>query len=89
MIRGQSPGLTESSSDRVPALEASRLTAGYGPMPVIHDVSFRVYGGEVMVLLGSNGAGKTTTILTLAGELGRYMKTPIRVEVRPAALQSP
>jgi branched-chain amino acid transport system ATP-binding protein len=77
MIRGQSPDLTESSSDRVPALEASRLTAGYGPMPVIHDVSFRVYGGEVMVLLGSNGAGKTTTILTLAGEL-----VPLSGEVR-------
>jgi branched-chain amino acid transport system ATP-binding protein len=52
-----------------PVLEARRITAGYGPQPVIHDVDLVVQPGEVVGLLGANGAGKTTTLLALAGEL--------------------
>jgi branched-chain amino acid transport system ATP-binding protein len=50
-------------------LEARRVSAGYGPQPVIHEVDLVVRPGEVVGLLGANGAGKTTTLLTLAGEL--------------------
>ena len=60
------------SGDDVPALEVQRLTAGYGPLAVIHDVSFRVASGEIVGLLGRNGAGKTTTLLAIAGFLGKY-----------------
>lgn len=50
-------------------LEARGLTAGYGPVPVLHKVSLNVRAGEVVALLGPNGAGKTTTLFALAGEL--------------------
>ena len=50
-------------------LSASDVTAGYGPQPVIHDISLEVRPGEVVALLGANGAGKTTTLLALSGEL--------------------
>jgi branched-chain amino acid transport system ATP-binding protein len=53
----------------VPVLEARRMSAGYGPQPVIHDLDLLVEPGEVVGLLGANGAGKTTTLLSLAGEL--------------------
>jgi branched-chain amino acid transport system ATP-binding protein len=53
----------------VPVLEARRISAGYGPQPVIHDLDLLVEPGEVVGLLGANGAGKTTTLLSLAGEL--------------------
>jgi branched-chain amino acid transport system ATP-binding protein len=56
-------------SERTPVLEARRVSAGYGPQPVIHEVDLEVCPGEVVGLLGANGAGKTTTLLTLAGEL--------------------
>ncbi len=60
----------ESSSGRsATVLEARRITAGYGPQPVIHDVDLVIHPGEVVGLLGANGAGKTTTLLSLAGEL--------------------
>jgi branched-chain amino acid transport system ATP-binding protein len=53
----------------VAAIAAEKLSAGYGPQAVIHDVDLAVHPGEVVGLLGANGAGKTTTLLALAGEL--------------------
>lgn len=50
-------------------LEVNGLTAGYGPVEIVRDLSFEVAPGEVVALLGPNGAGKTTTMLTVSGEL--------------------
>ena len=58
-------------------LVLDRVTAGYGPLEVIHDVSVEVAPGEVVCLLGPNGAGKSTTLLAAVGQLptrsGRIM----------------
>ena len=54
---------------RVAALEARKISAGYGSRAVIHDIDIEVRPGEVVALLGANGAGKTTTLLSLSGEL--------------------
>jgi branched-chain amino acid transport system ATP-binding protein len=50
-------------------LRAEQLSAGYGPVTVVHGVDLEVRPGEVVALLGANGAGKTTTLLTLAGDI--------------------
>jgi branched-chain amino acid transport system ATP-binding protein len=50
-------------------LEVRNLTAGYGPLQVLWDVSLRVDEGEIVTLLGANGAGKSTTIRAIAGAL--------------------
>ncbi len=50
-------------------LDFEHVSAGYGELTVIHDVSFRVAEGEVVSLVGSNGAGKTTLLRTIAGLL--------------------
>ncbi|HEX7095258.1 MAG TPA: ATP-binding cassette domain-containing protein [Acidimicrobiales bacterium] len=55
----------------VPELEAVNVSAGYGPVQVLHDVSIAAVAGRVHVLLGSNGAGKTTALMTLAGLVRR------------------
>lgn len=52
-----------------PAIEAVNLCAGYGQIPVLHDLNIYVQPGEVVALVGANGAGKSTTLLALAGEL--------------------
>ena len=50
-------------------LELDHITASYGKVPVLRDVSLRVPPAGVVALLGSNGAGKTTLLRTAAGLL--------------------
>lgn len=48
-------------------LELESVSAGYGAVTVLKDVSFTVSPGEVLCLVGRNGAGKTTTLKTIMG----------------------
>jgi branched-chain amino acid transport system ATP-binding protein len=48
-------------------LEVDGLHAAYGPMRVLHGLSFSIAPGSVTALLGANGAGKTTTLRALCG----------------------
>ncbi len=50
-------------------LEVRGLSAAYGRVTTLWDVSFDVAEGEIVTLVGSNGAGKTTTLRTLSGLL--------------------
>jgi branched-chain amino acid transport system ATP-binding protein len=52
-----------------PVLELRGITAGYGRVTVLRDVSLGLGRGEVAALLGPNGAGKTTLLSTVAGLL--------------------
>jgi ABC-type branched-subunit amino acid transport system ATPase component len=50
-------------------LSVTELTAGYGPSPVISDVTMSVGTGEVVCVLGPNGAGKSTLLKAVVGIL--------------------
>jgi branched-chain amino acid transport system ATP-binding protein len=50
-------------------LRIEGLSAGYGDVRVLHDLSLEVQEGEVVALVGANGAGKTTTMRTISGLL--------------------
>lgn len=52
-----------------PLLELDGVTAGYGKITVLRDVSMVVPQGSVVAVVGPNGAGKTTTLRTIAGTL--------------------
>ena len=41
-------------------LKITGLTAGYGPLRVLHEIDFKVAEGERVGLVGLNGHGKTT-----------------------------
>ncbi|KMZ39997.1 MULTISPECIES: ABC transporter ATP-binding protein [Bacillales] len=48
-------------------LSVKGLQKAIGKKPIIHDITFDVFAGEVFGFLGPNGAGKTTTIRMLVG----------------------
>jgi branched-chain amino acid transport system ATP-binding protein len=48
-------------------LKLSSVSASYGSVPAIHDVSIEIGEGEAVGLLGANGAGKSTTLRAISG----------------------
>jgi branched-chain amino acid transport system ATP-binding protein len=56
---------------RAPVLEVRELTAGYGDLAAVRQVSISLFPGEIVALLGANGAGKTTMLLSMVGVLPR------------------
>lgn len=69
-------------------LALDRVSAVYGPVAVLHEVSLRVSEGEMVCLLGANGAGKSTTVRTISGLLrptaGTITFLGDRLDGRPA-----
>jgi len=61
-----------------PLLEVRNLVAGYGPLdkhgrpavPVLDDVSLRLYRGQAIGVIGESGSGKTTLARVVAGLIG-------------------
>ncbi|MEM9625868.1 MAG: ABC transporter ATP-binding protein [Pseudomonadota bacterium] len=69
-------------------LRLEGVSAGYGPVQVLHEVSFEAQPGEVLCLLGRNGAGKTTTLKAIMGLLplnaGRVLLNGEEISALPA-----
>jgi branched-chain amino acid transport system ATP-binding protein/branched-chain amino acid transport system permease protein len=61
------PAPWSGSQDAV--LTAINLTAGYGALPVLHELNFQVRPGEMVALIGANGGGKSTMMRAVAGLL--------------------
>lgn len=48
-------------------LTINQLNAGYGPIPVIKEISLEVPEGRVVSIIGANGAGKSTLLKAISG----------------------
>ncbi len=56
-------------SNQNPILKVTDLHVSYGKIAALKGISFEVFPGEIIAILGANGAGKTTTLNTLTGVL--------------------
>ena len=52
-----------------PLLRVEGITAGYGKMAILHDVTMEVRAGEMVSVIGPNGAGKSTAFKAIVGFL--------------------
>jgi len=59
-----------SSTDQDVVLRVQGLSAGYGPLRVIHDLDLVVSRGERLGLVGLNGHGKSTLFSAISGLTG-------------------
>jgi branched-chain amino acid transport system ATP-binding protein len=50
-----------------PLLTIEGLSAGYGDVRVLWDISLTIEAGAITCIVGSNGAGKTTLLRTISG----------------------
>lgn len=69
-------------------LEVRGISAAYGTVPVLRELSFEARAGEILCLLGRNGAGKTTTCKAVMGLLrltgGAISWNGMRLDTLPA-----
>jgi branched-chain amino acid transport system ATP-binding protein len=82
------PSAREPARSSVPLLEVRDVTAFYGDFQALWGVSFEVFEGEIVALLGSNGAGKTTLLRVLSG-LVRARDGVVRSRGQDLAHRSP
>lgn len=52
-----------------PVLSVKNLRVNYGAIEAVKGISFDIFAGEVVSLIGANGAGKTTTLRAISGLL--------------------
>ena len=52
-----------------PLLSLKKITAGYGEISILKDVSIDLFSGQIYALLGPNGGGKSTTLKVCSGQL--------------------
>jgi phospholipid/cholesterol/gamma-HCH transport system ATP-binding protein len=54
-------------ADRTPVIVVEDLTARFGDRTIFEHVSFEVYPGEILVILGGSGCGKSTLLKHMIG----------------------
>src|SRR5688572_455898 len=82
-----------------PLLDVKDLRVSYGSIEALKGISFKVFEGEIISLIGANGAGKTTTLRALSGLVDaggevflkdkNLLKTPPHLRVKLGLAQSP
>ena len=65
----QRPQKPHVATDATPVISVQNVTAAYGIVPVLHDVSFDIHEGRTVAVVGESGSGKSTTARCITGLL--------------------
>jgi len=57
------------SMNKVSVLSVNQIEASYGPIKALRGLSFEIFKGETLAIIGANGAGKTSLMRSLSGML--------------------
>ncbi|WP_022951409.1 ABC transporter ATP-binding protein [Leucothrix mucor] len=79
----------EVDHDQSPLLRVENVTAAYGDVPVLHDISFDIHPGETVSVVGESGSGKSTAARVITGLLPPSQgQVTFQGEVLPADYRS-
>jgi peptide/nickel transport system ATP-binding protein len=79
----------EVDHDQSPLLRVENVTAAYGDVPVLHDISFDIHPGETVSVVGESGSGKSTAARVITGLLPPTQgQVTFHGEVMPADYRS-
>ena len=60
---------TATYSDTQPLIKVDHVTAAYGPLTVLHDITFEIHPGQTVAVVGESGSGKSTAARVITGLL--------------------
>jgi branched-chain amino acid transport system ATP-binding protein len=92
MDRKQSVDSRATSTDVSNVLHVNNLSAAYGAVGALEQVSLSVRDGERIAIIGANGAGKSTLLNAIAGllpETGGTIQEAITRPSRAASSSAP
>ena len=58
-----------ASRGEVPVVSVKNVTAAYGKLPVLHNISFDIHAGRTVAVVGESGSGKSTAARCITGLL--------------------
>ncbi|MBS9717614.1 ABC transporter ATP-binding protein [Pseudohalocynthiibacter aestuariivivens] len=65
----QRPTKPAVPADAVPVVSVKNVSAAYGKVPVLFDVSFDIHAGRTVAVVGESGSGKSTAARCITGLL--------------------
>ncbi len=63
------PQQAPAPADETPVVSVRNVTAAYGKIPVLRDISFDIHKGRTVAVVGESGSGKSTAARVITGLL--------------------
>ena len=79
---------TSRDNSAAPVIECERASIGFDNRTFIEDLSFRVYPGDFVSIVGENGSGRSTLMKTILGIL-RPLRGTLSVNIRGGSRDLP
>ncbi len=67
-----------ADTDDPPSFSVTSLSAYYGELRAIYDISLELKRGDVLAIIGANGAGKSTLLKSITGLMNHGARSHIR-----------